>query len=147
MVKKDEKKSTVDLPRQRGREHMESSPRARTVSLDKSGQTLKIELVNDVVFMVPTRLVQILNGADEEQVREVELLLDGLYLRWPRLDEDLRVQSLIEGTFGTTKWMTSLREHLAELGRKGGQSRSAAKSTASRANGVRGGRPKKVQTA
>ena len=28
-----------------------------------------------------------------------------------RLDEDLKVQSLLDGTFGTVKWMRGLKEH------------------------------------
>jgi len=147
MAKTETKKLTIDLPRQRGLEQIEDSPKARSVSLDKKGQTLKIELKNDVVFMVPTRLIQIFNGADEEDIREVELLLDGMYLRWPRLDEDLKVQSLLEGTFGTVNWMSKLKDHLAELGRKGGGRRSESKTTAARNNGAKGGRPRKVQTA
>ncbi len=36
----------------------------------------------------------------------------------------------------------SIREYLAANGRKGGRSKSAAKSAAARENGKRGGRPK-----
>ncbi len=144
MDRKSQKTAPLDLPRLRGLEQMENAPKARSVALDRSGRTLKIELINDVVLMVPTRLVQILNGAETEQIRDVEILLDGMYLRWPQLDEDLRVQSLIEGTFGTAKWMKGLRQHLTELGRKGGQSKSPAKSDASRINGAKGGRPRKA---
>jgi hypothetical protein len=88
-------------------------------------------------------LIQVLNGATQNRIGDVELLLDGLYVRWPQLDEDVKIQSLIEGTFGTAKWMRGLRIHLAELGRKGGRSRSASKTLASRLNGAKGGRPRK----
>lgn len=141
------KETTIDLPRQRGLERMATSPKAKRVSLDKLGQTLKIELKNDVVFMVPTRLIQIFNGANVDDIRVVELLLDGMYLRWPRLDEDLKVQSLLEGTFGTARWMNGLKEHLAEHGRKGGSRRSTAKTAAARINGTKGGRPRKARSA
>jgi hypothetical protein len=56
---------------------------------------------------------------------------------WESLDVDLGVPELVAGLFSTKTWM-------AELGRQGGKAKSAAKSAASRANGKRGGRPRKV---
>lgn len=141
------KKDAIDLPRQRGNERLENGPKAKSASLDKRGQTLKVELTNGVVLMIPTCLVQILNGASFNDLARIDILLDGLYLSWPLLGEDLKVQSLIEGTFGTAKWMGGLKEHLAELGRKGGSVRSKSKIEAARTNGAKGGRPRKVGTA
>lgn len=130
----------------RASERIENAPRAHSVAFDKGTKSIKLELVNGVTFTVPTRLIQILANASEDEIRTTELLLDGLYVRWPKLDENLNVESLLEGTFGTARWMRSLKEHLAELGRKGGRSRSAAKSVASRLNGAKGGRPRKAVT-
>ncbi len=83
--------------------------KARHVSFDKKSKTLKVELTNDVVFLVPTRVIQIFDSANLEEIKNVELLLDGLYLHWPCLDEDLKVQSLVEGIFGMAQWMESLK--------------------------------------
>src|SRR5580658_2994541 len=58
----------------------------------------------------------------------------GLGLHWPQLDADLYVPALIEGAFGSRRWM----QHIGELG---DSARSAAKAKASRENGTRGGRP------
>ncbi|MFT3746049.1 MAG: DUF2442 domain-containing protein [Pyrinomonadaceae bacterium] len=134
-----------DPARQAADDRLAYVPKARSVSLDGKGETLKIELTNDVVFLVPTRLIQIFDGAAVDEIKNVEILLSGMYLRWPSLDEDMRVQSLLEGTFGTAKWMNNLKEHLAEIGRKGGSRRSAAKTEAARINGLKGGRPRKVK--
>ena len=49
---------------------------------------------------------------------------------------DLGIPELVAGIFGTKSWM-------AELGRKGGQATSSAKSAAARKNGKKGGRPRK----
>lgn len=38
-----------------------------------------------------------------------------------------------------------VKSYLAAIGRRGGQTKSAAKSAAARANGAKGGRPKKVK--
>ena len=131
----------------RGLERMDSAPRALRVEFDQETRSIKVALVNGVTFTVPVRLIQILANASDDEIRETDLLLEGLYVRWPRLDENLNVQGLLEGTFGTAKWMSGLTEHLAELGRKGGLSRSKSKTIAARTNGAKGGRPKKVQTA
>lgn len=140
------KTSGRDTARERGLNRLNSAPRAKSVSVDSAGKSIKIELLNGVVISVPTHLIQVLNEATRAEICDVELLLDGLYVRWPQLDEDLKIQSLIEGTFGTDKWMSGLKTHLAELGRKGGRSRSTAKSIASRLNGAKGGRPRKSLT-
>ncbi len=58
-------------------------------------------------------------------------------LHWPDLDVDLPVGGLAAGLFGTHAWMTQA------LARVAGQSTSAAKSAAARANGAKGGRPRK----
>ncbi|EQD27272.1 hypothetical protein B2A_15291, partial [mine drainage metagenome] len=47
----------------------------------------------------------------------------------------LSVPGLIEGAFGSRRWMQ-------QIGQLGGQRRSGAKAKASRKNGKRGGRPK-----
>jgi hypothetical protein len=59
-------------------------------------------------------------------------------LHFPALDADLYIPALLEGFFGSKRWMA------ARLGELGGKARSAAKARASRANGRLGGRPKKV---
>jgi len=58
----------------------------------------------------------------------------------PQLDADFYVPALIEGAFGSCRWM----QHIGELG---GSARSAAKAKASRENGTRGGRPKDKEAA
>jgi hypothetical protein len=51
------------------------------------------------------------------------------------LDVDHYIPALLEGVFGTKRWMS-------ELGRRGGSKTSAAKAAAARENGRRGGRPR-----
>jgi hypothetical protein len=64
-----------------------------------------------------------------------EISPNGLGLHWPLLDADLYVPGLIEGAFGSRRWMQ-------QIGKLGGSSRSSVKAAAYRENGKRGGRPK-----
>lgn len=87
--------------------------------------------------LVPVEDVEGLRSATKEEIGEVEILGRGTGLHWPALDLDLYVPSLLRGVYGTRRWM-------AEMGRRGGSVKSAAKRKASRANGVKGGRPRKA---
>ncbi|MGA2169635.1 MAG: hypothetical protein ABSG62_15610 [Terracidiphilus sp.] len=59
---------------------------------------------------------------------------------FPDLDVDLYVPALIEGVYGSRRWM-------AQLGKKGGSARTEAKRKAAKANGAKGGRPKRTAAA
>jgi hypothetical protein len=98
-----------------------------------------IEIQNGVVMGFPYKLLQGLESAGAEQLTEVEVTPSGYGLHWRSLDVDLGVPQLVAGIFGTKNWMT-------ELGRLGGQAKSAAKVRASQENGKRGGRPRKDRT-
>ncbi|MEM9509844.1 MAG: hypothetical protein AAGA16_19540 [Cyanobacteria bacterium P01_E01_bin.35] len=58
-------------------------------------------------------------------------------MTWSHADIDLGVNELLQGIFGTKAWMKKITA-------KGGRSRSEKKQAASRINGTKGGRPKKV---
>jgi hypothetical protein len=68
---------------------------------------------------------------------KIEISPSGFGVHFPDLDADLYLPGLLEGVFGSRKWLAS------QLGKTGGRSISAAKTAASRSNGKRGGRPKK----
>ena len=72
-----------------------------------------------------------------EILATVELTPSGKGLRWDEPDIDLSIQGLLLGIFGSNVWMR-------EIAVKGGSSTSEKKKAASRANGKKGGRPKKV---
>jgi len=56
-------------------------------------------------------------------------------------DVDLYLPALLEGFLGSQRWVAS------NNGKKGGQTRSSAKSAAARENGKLGGRPRKARHA
>jgi len=81
--------------------------------------------------------LQGLQDASRRQLAHVEIFGGGSCLHWPDLDVDLLVEGLIHGTYGAKQWMST-------LGQIGGSVSSLAKAQAARANGLKGGRPKKT---
>lgn len=75
---------------------------------------------------VPVDLAQGLAGAKPSDLSEIEISPTGLGLHWPRLDADLYLPALLEGLFGTRRWMAKV------MGKAGGRSSSAAKQAAVR---------------
>ena len=114
-----------------------TEPRALRASYDRATHALVIELRNHVEVRIPCTLIQGLSGAAPEAVGRVKLVAQGADLHWDDLDVQFTVAGLLSGIFGTRAWM-------AELGRKGGAAISQKKAAASRANGTRGGRPRKI---
>jgi hypothetical protein len=116
---------------------MQAQPRAVSARYDRQGARIVVSLSNGLDIGVPVAMAQGLAGAKASQLSAIEITPTGLGLHWPKLDADLYLPSLLQGLFGTRRWMASL------LGKAGGRSTSAAKKVASRANGKRGGRPRK----
>ena len=79
-----------------------------------------------------------LENATAAQLGQIEITPSGLGIHFPKLDAGLYLPALLEGVFGSRKWMA------AKLGEMGGRSTSVAKRRASQANGRLGGRPKKA---
>ncbi|WJR65489.1 DUF2442 domain-containing protein [Neorhizobium sp. CSC1952] len=106
-----------------------------SVRFDALSGRIVVEFANGAAFMVPARSLEGLTDATDEQLAEVELLGE-TGLHWESLDVDYSISGLMSGIFGSRTFM--------EAQRKGGQSRSSAKVAASRANGAKGGRPRKT---
>ncbi len=121
---------------ERARRH-DSDPRAYVVQHLADLDLLIIGLNNGRRLVLPIEDVQGLGEATHAQLEKYELLGGGTGLRFPALDVDLYVPALIEGVYGNRRWM-------AQLGRQGGKAKTDAKRKAARANGAKGGRPKRA---
>jgi len=83
----------------------------------------------------PRIKVQGLENATPDQISSM-VVEHAVAIAWPKIDGLKHyIPHMMDGIFGT-------RRHMAELGRRGGSRKSAAKTAAVRANGKKGGRPK-----
>jgi hypothetical protein len=124
----------IDAALERGRRLQAQEPRASAARFDHQTGKITLDLTNGCTFVFPVRLIQGLDGATDDDLAAVELLPQGRGLHWEGPDVDISVHGLVNGIFGT-------RSHMARIA---GKSRSPAKTAASRANGAKGGRPRKV---
>lgn len=58
-----------------------------------------IELTDGRLFGFPADRFRILSQATQEQLKEVQIELNGYALRWEELDEDLTVSGIVAGQF------------------------------------------------
>ena len=121
----------------RGREVKKSEPRAVAARYDRETGRVAVELANGCIYIFPAELAQELRGADDEALSGIVVDGAGFNLHWPAIDADLYVPALVAGVFGTREWMAR------EWARSAGRSTTPAKAAASRANGAKGGRPRK----
>ncbi len=119
----------------RGAAAVSRGPIARAVRYDSRRGLIVITLEGGCEFSFPVALAEGLAGAPRSKLAKIKISPNGLGLHWPLLDADLYVPGLIEGAFGSRRWMQ-------QIGKIGGASRSSVKAKASRENGKRGGRPK-----
>src|ERR1700704_5702892 len=119
----------------RGGAAVARGPIAQAARYDSRRGLIVITLEGGCEFAFPVALAEGLAGAPRSKLKKIKISPNGLGLHWPLLDADLYVPGLIEGAFGSRRWMQ-------QIGKLGGSSHSAAKAKASRENGKRGGRPK-----
>ena len=123
----------IDAAIDRGRIARRNEPRAAAARYDGQLGQVVVDLTNGCSFAFPPRLAQGLESATDEQLAQVEILGAGYGLHWEALDADLSIPGLLAGLFGTKAYMA----------RHAGEATSPAKAAAARANGAKGGRPRK----
>lgn len=105
---------------------------------DRRSARVIVGLSTGVQVAFPPHLAEGLAEGSPSDLAQIEISPAGLGLHWPKLDADVYVPALLQGVFGSKSWMAR------QLGAAGGRVRSTAKSVAARANGRKGGRPKKA---
>lgn len=125
--------AAINAALERGRIARLHEPRAAAARYDRERKRVVVELTNGCTFAFPPQLAQGLEKATAEQLAQVEILGAGYGLHWEALDVDLAVPDLLAGLLGTKSYMAH----------RAGRASSPAKAAAARANGAKGGRPRK----
>ena len=121
----------------RGEARMQG-PRAESAYYDTARSRIIVRLTTGIEIGLAPGEIEGLRQASAEELEAVEVQELGLGIHFPKLDADLYVPALLGGVFGSKRWVAT------QLGAAGGRTRSPAKAAASRENGKRGGRPRKV---
>ena len=122
----------------RGENVKAAFPAAVSVRYDRRIARLVIALSSGMDISFSPKQAQGLETAKPADLTGAQISPSGLGVHFPKLDADLYIPALLEGFLGSRRWMA------AQNGRAGGKASSEAKSVAARANGLRGGRPKKA---
>ena len=121
----------------RGRAVLETEHRATAARYNRKTGRVTVDLVNGCTYIFPSHLVQDFSEASPDELAEVEVDCVGFNLHWPKLDADVYVPTLVAGVFGTKDWMRKV------MARQAGRTNSPTTTAAVRANGAKGGRPRK----
>lgn len=108
---------------------------------DRKTSRIVVSLNTGIELAFPPELAEGLAGAAPDDLTIIEISPAGLGLHWPKIDADLYLPALLEGVFGSRRWMA------ARLGAAGGSVRSKTKAASARRNGRKGGRPPKKKAA
>ena len=122
---------------EKAKEFASRTPKAISAKYDRHLRRVVVQLSSNLGIFFSPRDAEGLEHATPEQLAEIEISPSGYGLHFPRLDADVYLPSLLEGVFGSERWVAS------RMGRLGGSSKSAAKTMAARENGKKGGRPRR----
>ncbi len=115
----------------------EKLPHAVAAEYDVARRRIVVSLSSGIEVAFAPDQVQGLEQASPADLDEIEISPAGFDLHFPKVDADIYLPALLEGFFGSRKWMA------ARLGAKGGKAVSEKKREAVRNNGKLGGRPPK----
>jgi hypothetical protein len=131
----------IQQAEQRMTQRRAATPHAVAARYDRRAARIVVGLSSGLELAFPPHLAEGLADARPADLAVIEITPTGLGLHWPKLDADLYLPALLQGVFGSPRWMAGL------LGQRGGLARTEAKGAAARANGRKGGRPRKVTSA
>jgi len=126
----------ISTARAREKRERRQGRRASSARYDRATRRIELELTNGIHFAFPVEAIPSLAAASDDELADVRLDAAGSGLIWDAIDVDLSVPGLILSAVEPGE----RRRHLAGMA---GQARSHAKAQAARANGRKGGRPRK----
>ena len=108
-------------------------PRARAATYDPDRALVLVDLRSGYAFGVPPERVPGLGEATASQLSNVRISPSGDGLHWDDLDVHASLTALVADALNLREWAPRIM----------GQVRSDAKARAARANGLKGGRPRR----
>jgi hypothetical protein len=122
--------------RARGQARLEDPSAVGDARYDSDADAIVLAFKGGGSMSIPRGIVPSLERASALMLGDVVVSPAGDALSWPSLDVDVYVPGLVDRAFGT-------RLFAASTGSRGGRRRSKAKAGAAKANGAKGGRPRK----
>lgn len=122
--------------REQGRARAEDPSAVVEARYDSAQDAIDLRFRSGGSMTIPRDIVPGLDDAPASGLGAIDISPAGDALSWPSLDVDVYVPGLVARAFGT-------RLFARATGQQGGQRRSKAKAAAARANGAKGGRPRK----
>ncbi|WP_295387705.1 DUF2442 domain-containing protein [uncultured Thiodictyon sp.] len=120
----------------RGVQRRETGPVAVSARYDKRVHRVVIGLSSGIELSFLPHDAQGLEAAKPADLDLIEVSPSGLGLHFPKLDADIYLPALLEGSLGSREWTA------AQLGKKGRSVKSVSKGEPARANGRDGERPR-----
>jgi hypothetical protein len=115
-----------------------AGPTAVSATYDRRSGRVVVRLTSGIDVGFSPHDTQGLETAKPAQLDPIEISPSGLGLHFPKVDADLYLPALLEGVFGSRRWMA------ARLREREVRGRTAAKATAGRKNGGPRGRLRKT---
>jgi hypothetical protein len=126
--------ATGEYDEARARGDAEAIYDARSASFDGAENALVLVLHSGVKVTLPLSSLPWIRDAGTTDLENLELLGGGDTIDWPALNVSVTVSQLVREAIGLT-----------QAQRRGGSAKTPAKTAAARANGGKGGRPRKTQ--
>ncbi|MBE9075809.1 DUF2442 domain-containing protein [Romeria aff. gracilis LEGE 07310] len=98
----------IAAARAEGQRQQQTQHHAQRAYYNRATRRLHIETTAGIQRSFDVNLLQGVAGGSESAIANIEIMGNGMALHWPELDADLLVHSLMQGVYGTEKWMNSL---------------------------------------
>ncbi len=124
-----------------GEDLASTEPCAKAIVFQAENRTFTLTLTGGTTIGFAADAVPELENASDSALASAEIIPSGTGVSWRALDVDVSVSGLVLALLGGSEWRRSIRQ---AANRQAAQTKSEARTKASRNNGRKGGRPRKA---